>query len=102
MSSTINAAAAGIRGKDEQQQRILQRSQPAKYLVQDIQYEHDESDHRLNLFANHPEKIDTVKLDDGLIYAVSSLVPPGWIISGQDITLPTGTVIDCNCYDHFA
>eukprot|EP00985_Skeletonema_marinoi_P002970 scaffold1226_cov102-Skeletonema_marinoi.AAC.3 len=66
--SFSTAKAAGVRGKDsntsKQQRRVLQGNKPAKYLVQDIQYEHDESGRRLNLFKNLPEKLDTVELED--------------------------------------
>mmetsp|Transcript_3716 Transcript_3716/g.5498 ORF Transcript_3716/g.5498 Transcript_3716/m.5498 type:complete len:621 (-) Transcript_3716:90-1952(-) len=95
--STVNSA--GVRGKESntsnQQRRVLQGNKPAKYLVQDIQYEHDESGRRLNLFKNFPEKLDTVEIEDGLIYTVASgFVPPGWTVSGQDIFLPPNTIID--------
>jgi len=97
--SFSTANAAGVRGKDSntsnQQRRVLQGNKPAKYLVQDIQYEHDESGRRLNLFQNLPEKLDTVELEDGLIYTVAGgFVPPGWTVSGQDIFLPPSTIID--------
>mmetsp|Transcript_23984 Transcript_23984/g.47645 ORF Transcript_23984/g.47645 Transcript_23984/m.47645 type:complete len:619 (-) Transcript_23984:88-1944(-) len=97
--SFSTANAAGVRGKDsntsKQQRRVLQGNTPAKYLVQDIQYEHDESGRRLNLFQNLPEKLDTVELEDGLIYTVAGgFVPPGWTVSGQDIFLPPSTIID--------
>ncbi|KAL7457308.1 hypothetical protein ACHAWC_008828, partial [Mediolabrus comicus] len=90
--TSVDAAVAGIRGKDKQQRRVLQGNRPAKYLVQDIQYEHNESGRRLK--QDQPHKIDTVELENGLIYTVEGKVPHGWTVSGQDIKLPTGTVIN--------
>jgi hypothetical protein len=90
--TSVDAAVAGIRGKDKQQRRVLQGNRPAKYLVQDIQYEHDESGRRLK--QDRPHEIDTVELENGLIYTVEGKVPHGWTVSGQDIKLPTGTVIN--------
>ena len=92
LSSTVSAA--GVRGKEKQQRRVLQGSQPATYLIQDIQYEHDDSGRRLNLFENLPERLDTVELEDGLIYTVNGFVPPGWTVSGQGVFLPPSTIID--------
>ena len=91
--TSVDAAAAGIRGKDKQQRRVLQGNRPSKYLIQDIQYEEGESGRRLRK-DDQPHEIDTVELEDGLMYTVVGKVPPGWIISGQDITLPKGAVID--------
>ena len=91
--TSVDAAVAGIRGKDKKQRRVLQGNRPAKYLVQDIQYEHDESGRRLRQ-DDQPDEIDTVELEDGLIYTVEGKVPHGWTVSGQDIILPTGTVIN--------
>eukprot|EP00984_Skeletonema_dohrnii_P002491 scaffold863_cov82-Skeletonema_dohrnii-CCMP3373.AAC.3 len=98
--SFSTAKAAGVRGKDsntsKSQRRVLQGNTPAKYLVQDIQYERDESGRRLNLFQNLPEKLDKVELEDGLIYKINDggFIPPGWTYSGQDIFLPPSTIID--------
>ena len=93
------ASAAGVRGKDDQdkqQRRVLQEGQPATYLVQDNEYEHDETGRRLNLFGNSPvpEKINTVELSNHLIYKVEGSMPPGWQRSGQDVFLPPATIID--------
>jgi hypothetical protein len=91
-SPTVNAA--GIRGKEPDQRRVLERDQPATYLVQDIQYEHDESGRRLNLFKGRPERLDAVELDGGMIYAIEGFTPPGWTVSGQGVVLPANAVID--------
>jgi len=91
-SSTVNAA--GIRGKESNQRRVLERDQPATYLVQDIQYEHDESGRRLQLFDGRPDRQDAVELDDGMIYTIEGFTPPGWTVSGQGVILPANAVID--------
>ena len=98
LSSTTNAAS--VRGKNHsasnQKRRVLQASQAATYLIQDIQYEHDddESGRRLSVFEGRPEKLDTVELENGLIYTVNGFIPPGWTVSGQGVRLPPSTIID--------
>jgi hypothetical protein len=99
ISSTVHAAGVRVRGKDnavssKQQRRVLEQGEQATYLVQDIQYEHDDSSRRLKSFENLPEEVDTVELVDGLIYTVEGQIPLGWTISGQGVILPSSTVID--------
>jgi len=89
---TVNAD--GIRGKESNQRRVLGRDQPATYLVQEIQYEHDESGRRLKLFEGRPERLDAVELDGGMIYTIVGKIPPGWAVSGQGVMLPAKAVID--------
>ena len=83
-STSSTASAAGVRGKDKQQRRVLQEGKPAKYLIQEIQ----DGNTFYNLIA--------VELSNNLIYELNGLgfMPPWWERSGQDIFLPPATIID--------
>lgn len=76
------ASAAGVRGKDKQQRRVLQEGKPARYLIQEIDND--------NEFWTR----DNVELSNNLIYKVEGFMPPWWERSGQDIFLPPATIID--------